>query len=246
MRRNRWIILAAVVLLTCSALLYTAHYLIFHQAHHIFIYLLGDAAFVPLEVLLVVIIIERVLAAREKRAILGKMNMLIGMFFSELGTELLGMLTEAVQERQGVFAALGVGRDWGAGDFRRALAFARSGECKIDVTRLELGALRDLLTDHRSILTRLLGNPNLIEHEQFTNLLWAVSHLMEELVARASLDDLPETDREHLAGDVARVYGRLTAEWVSYSRHLQSAYPYIFSVLTRTHPLQENPDPTVR
>jgi len=30
-------------------------------------------------------------------------------------------------------------------------------------------------------LLGLLGNPNLLEHDSFTDLLWAVFHLMEEL-----------------------------------------------------------------
>jgi len=31
-----------------------------------------------------------------------------------------------------------------------------------------------------------------------------------------------------------------------YCRHLQSAYPYIFSIVVRTHPLQAHPDAVVR
>lgn len=91
----------------------------------------------------------------------------------------------------------------------------------------------------------LLANPNLLEHDRFTNLLWAVFHLQEELAARKSLENLPQSDSDHLAGDVRRVYAQLTTEWLHYCRHLQAAYPYIFSVVTRTHPLQDDTDPTV-
>jgi hypothetical protein len=69
---------------------------------------------------------------------------------------------------------------------------------------------------------------------------------MEELAARPSLENLPAADREHLAGDVKRVYGHLAGEWLRYARHLQQAYPYIFSILVRTHPLQPNPSATVK
>ncbi|MHC4479626.1 MAG: hypothetical protein ACYS8K_05200 [Planctomycetota bacterium] len=64
--------------------------------------------------------------------------------------------------------------------------------------------------------------------------------------ARKSFEDLPDTDFEHLAGDVERVYSQLTEAWLRYCEHRQSAYPHIFSILARTHPLQEHPDPTVR
>ena len=30
---------------------------------------------------------------------------------------------------------------------------------------------------------------------------------------------------------------RLTVQWLLYCRHLQTAYPYIFSIMMRTHPL---------
>ncbi len=81
MGERRWLILAALILLPLSALLYFTHYLLFHDAHHIFIYLVGDLAFLPCEIFLVVIVVERLLARHEKQMLLEKMNMLIGMFY---------------------------------------------------------------------------------------------------------------------------------------------------------------------
>ena len=69
---------------------------------------------------------------------------------------------------------------------------------------------------------------------------------MEELAARPALDGLPPSDLKHLEGDVQRVYGALAAEWLRYGRHLQRAYPYIFSVIVRTHPLQDHPSAIVK
>jgi len=246
MKRRRWIIVAGALLMACSALLYLLHYFIFHDPHHIFIYLLGDMAFLPVEVFLVVIVLERLLADREKRALRRKMNMLIGMFFSDLGTELLGELTAALEDTDAMRRALGVTSDWSDSDYERAEATVRGTEVGVDIGALDLRRLRDLLLHHRELLAQLLANPNLLEHEEFTDLLWAVSHLREELAARPSLEDLPESDRAHLAGDVRRVYSHLTLEWLRYCRHLQSAYPYIFSIVVRTHPLQAHPDAVVR
>ena len=59
MKRHLWQILLAVTLLVLSAALYLLHFSIFRDAHHIAIYLLGDIAFLPLEVLLVTVIIHR-------------------------------------------------------------------------------------------------------------------------------------------------------------------------------------------
>ena len=77
-RRSAWLFLMGAALLLLSVILYFIHYLIFHDPHHIFIYLLGDLAFMPIEVLLVTLIVDRLLGAREKRATMEKMNMVIG------------------------------------------------------------------------------------------------------------------------------------------------------------------------
>ncbi len=81
MRRPNWQIFLGLGLIVLSALIYILHFTIFHDTHHIFIYLIGDIAFVPIEVLLVTLIIHRLLSDREKRALLKKMNMVIGTFF---------------------------------------------------------------------------------------------------------------------------------------------------------------------
>lgn len=240
------LVLVAAALVAASAALYALHYAIFADARHIWIYLLGDIAFLPLEVLLVAIVIERLLARHERRQLLHRMNMLIGTFFGELGIRLLGQVAPAIVNRDEVLQNLAVAADWTPARFKAALRQAARLEFQVDPKRLDLAAMKAMLTARRDLLVLLLANPNLLEHEQFTDLLWAVFHLMAELEARPSLGDLPESDRQHLAGDAKRAYGHLAAEWLHYCRHLQHAYPYIFSIVLRTHPFQEQPSAIVR
>ncbi|MCK5567740.1 MAG: hypothetical protein KAI62_07500, partial [Actinomycetia bacterium] len=89
MKKVNWQIILGISLVVLSIVLYGIHYLIFRDPHHIFIYMVGDIAFVPIEVLLVTLIIHRVLSDREKRAMLKKLNMVIGAFFSEVGLKLI-------------------------------------------------------------------------------------------------------------------------------------------------------------
>jgi len=245
MRRYSTFILLAGIFFFLSALAYYVHYLIFRDIHHIFIYMVGDLAFLPLEVFLVVIVIERLLAHREKQAILEKLNMVIGAFFSEVGTQLLHSLLSCFEKDKEICQQLAVNQNWTHVDFKKAVAFASTLEDKPHCLRIDLDELRAFLVQKRAFLLRLLENPNLLEHERFTALLWATFHLAEELEARPSMTNLPGTDLEHLAGDIKRVYGHLAAEWVSYVEHLKLNYPFLFSLVVRTHPFQEQPSPVV-
>lgn len=90
-----------------------------------------------------------------------------------------------------------------------------------------------------------MENPNLLEHDSFTELLWAVFHLTEELAYRESVEDLPISDYRHIAGDIERVYGLVIYEWLAYMKHLQSDYPYLFSLAIRTNPFNDHSSPIV-
>ena len=65
LRRFSFVLFLASAFLMLSGIAYFVHYLIFRDIHHIFIYMIGDLAFLPVGVLLIVLIIERVLARRE-------------------------------------------------------------------------------------------------------------------------------------------------------------------------------------
>lgn len=111
---------------------------------------------------------------------------------------------------------------------------------EIDINKGDIGDLKRFLVEKRQFLLNLLENPNLLEHETFTNLLWAVFHLTEELDHRTDLKGLPGSDYQHLAGDLKRVYCLLIAEWLAYMKHLKSEYPYLFSLALRTNPFDAN------
>lgn len=233
------------MLVSASVALYVIHYLLFRDLRTVLFYFVMDIAFLPVSVLAVGVIIESLLARRERRTVRNKLNMVIGAFFSEIGNRLLATLTPAVDRREELRAHLGVTGRWNKHDFDKAAAFARSLDHTIDLDLLDPPALRDQLTGHRDFMVRLLENPMLLEHTQFTDLLWAIFHLCEELDYRPDLGDLPAADRAHLAGDTRRVYGQLAATWVEYAQHLKAAYPFLFALVVRTHPFQRDPSAVI-
>ena len=244
-KRHSFILTLALIFLALSGITYFVHYIIFRDVHHIFIYLVGGLAFLPLEVLLVVLIIERVLANREKQAKLQKLNMVVGAFFSEVGNRLLRDLLNHFNNREEISQHLNVSEQWTNKDFQKAASFAYHLRVDVNCDDVDLSSLKALLSQKRVFLLTLLENPNLLEHDRFTDLLWAVTHLDEELEARQSVDDLPKKDLEHIAGDIQRLYDHLASEWLDYVEHLKSNYPYLFSLILRTHPFQKDQSPII-
>ncbi len=245
-RRPSWLVVLGAALIAASALLYYVEYLVFGDSRHIFLYLVGDIAFLPVEVLIVTLILHRLLSARERRGRLEKLNMVIGAFFSEAGTRLLALVAAADPDIAAVRSELVVGVRWTDAEYRRTERALGSRKYRVDIASVDLPALREFLRGKREFLLRLLENPNLLEHESFTELLRAVFHLTEELEQRADFTTLPDTDTAHLAADIARAYSLLVREWLAYMKHLKDNYPYLFSLAIRTNPFDPQASPIVR
>jgi hypothetical protein len=193
-----------------------------------------------------VVIIERVLNQREQNEKLQKLDMVIGAFFSEVGNPMLRTLLQNFKNKDDISRHLNLTADWTKNDFKKADEFADQLKIEIDSSTLDLVSLKAYLSERREFLLTLLGNPVLLEHDRFTDLLWAVTHLDEELEARESLDNLPKSDLAHIMIDIQRMYDHLASEWLDYVQHLKLKYPYLFSLVLRTHPFQPNPSPTVK
>ncbi|HAJ94663.1 MAG TPA: hypothetical protein DCP02_00370 [Actinobacteria bacterium] len=245
MKRMNWQIILGISLVVLSVILYSMHYFIFRDPHHIFIYMLGDIAFIPIEVLMVTLIIHRLLLNREKKAMLRKLNMVIGAFFSEVGLKLILSFAKFDHKSDDIKKDLSQMKNWTDADFKKVSELIDNYKFHIDSSLGDLKGLRDFLSRRRNFLLRLIENPNLLEHEVFTELLWAVFHLTEELEYRSDLDRLPHSDLEHISGDIRRAYVLLLSRWIDYVRHLKYSYPYLYSLAVRTNPLDEKASPIV-
>jgi hypothetical protein len=243
---TRWKLAAGIGLVLLSLAMYTAHYLIFHDEHHLFIFFTGDLAFIPIEILIVTLIIDQMLESRERKSRMEKLNMVIGTFFSTLGTPLLAMLSRADPGIGAVRPRLVIGDNWGAGQFIEVKTCLDSHACAVAGDRIDIEALRSFLLGSEEFIIRLVENPMVFEHESFTGLLLAVSHLKEELKARGDLLGLPPADIAHLGTDISRVYERLVPEWLKYMEYLKDHYPYLFSLAMRTNPFDENASVVVK
>lgn len=246
MKRFNWQVLLGLFLIVLSAFFYLIHYAIFRDVHHIFLYLIGDIAFVFVEVLMVTLIIHQLLNEREKRTKLNKLNMVIGTFFSEVGTDLLKSFIEFDVHVDKIRGNLILSDHWSGHQFLEVNKSLMNYDFKIESQKGDLEKLRSFLIGKREFLLRLLENPNLLEHETFTNLLWAVFHLAEELENRVDVKTLSDTDYAHISGDMKRAYILLISQWLNYMNHLKSNYPYLYSLAVRMNPFDPNASPIIK
>ncbi len=231
-----WEIVFGIGLIILAAGLHFVHYLVFGEISPLVSFLGKKIAFVPLEVLFISMILHRLLSVHERGMRRKKMNMLSGAFFSEMGNDLLAILKNKAAITPGQREGIAVQKNWSKKDFDKACKALDRIDVEMEVDPESLARLKNLLLEKRSYLMLMLGNPTLLEHESFSNMLWATLHLADELSRREDLQALPQSDIHHLKNDAKRAYLNLLAEWFSHLRHLKEEYPYLYSLEMRTNP----------
>ena len=232
----KWQISLGILLVFLSILVYIIHYFIFRDPHHIFIYLIGDIAFVFFEVLLVTLVIHSLLDRKEYQEKLEKINMLIGVFFSVLGLKLISIVSAADPNIESLEKKINLNAKGLNKNFSELSNTVHEMAFDIDITKIDLGELKQLLVSQGDFLTRLLENPTLFEHETFTELLRSVFHLYEELSYRKNINTIIGPDLNHIKEDIKRCYAHLVFQWLIHMNHLKTQYPYLYSLAVRTNP----------
>ena len=184
--------------------------------------------------------IEYMIDERERRSRLEKLNMIIGIFFSEVGTDIIKKMSVHDPVIEEIRSALIVSNNWSDAEFAHARTVLKNHPYDLKSQPALLEDLHAFLMHNKRFLLALLENPQLIEHDSFTPLLQALFHLTEELMARERFTSLPTTDYAHLSGDINRVYRLLLIEWLTYMQYLRQHYPYLFSLAMRQNPFDKN------
>lgn len=215
-------------LIALSILLHYIHYLIFKDAHHTLIFFISDIAFIPMEVFITSMILDRILEKRDHDSVIEKVNMLIGVFFTELGTDLLSLIILGDDHLE---------------DFREDSTIEKNGETisfdklqndiskhhfKVDISKINLLQLKEKLDANKDLFITLISNNNLHINEDFTEMLMSLMHLREELDSRYC-SKIKDYELKHIEQDISRTYKFLTKEWAEYMKYLNSNYPSLFS-----------------
>ncbi|HOT04379.1 MAG TPA: hypothetical protein PK069_09380 [Methanolinea sp.] len=240
MSKYSWQIKLGIVLLASSFLIYSLKFFVLGDPENTYYYVFNALGFLPINVLLVTLVLNELLSVRARRERLEKLNMVIGTFFSEVGTDLLKNIACTDPKISTLEETLRVRGDWTDEDFQRVRETMEGYTYQVDFSRIDIGMMRLFLKEKRNFLLRLLENPMLLENQAFTELLRAVFHFTEEVERRDAPSCLTEKDCLHLKGDVERIYRLLSLEWLSYMKHLHAHYPYLSSLAMRTNPFDSN------
>lgn len=245
MKLLNWEVKLGISLVIFSLVVYLLKFIALGDPNNTYFYVFNSLGFLPINVLLVTMVLNKLLTIRSRRERLEKLNMVIGTFFSEVGTELLTCFLNQDPLLDKIRKRLIVKENWSDKEFTLVSNELKGYDYQVEARKNELIALHQWLTGKRDFLLRLLENPVLLEHESFSELLRAVFHLIEELDLRRDFNSLPESDLQHIAVDISRAYKHLVAQWLSYMRYLNRNYPYLFSLALRTNPFDESSTPIV-
>lgn len=207
----------------------------------VFLIVAGGAAFLGV----IANATELVILKRDAQNRMRKINMVLGVFFSEVGNKLLCLCSQNDTSIDSARKHLLVMPKWTPDRFAGARKAVAALKLKVDTRSMDLDQLNVFLIGKRDFLVGLLENPVLVEHEGFSEALLAVFHLQDELCSRDNFNELPDTDRLHLTGDMNRAYRQLVDQWLVYLEHLKIQYPYIFSLAVRKNPFDPKASPVV-
>ncbi|MFC1910171.1 potassium channel family protein [Chloroflexota bacterium] len=189
----------------------------------------------------------QLLVERRDEQIRGRrINTLIGLYFTEVGSHMLHMFTGWDTGREQLGEAAHIEQQWNSRDFTRLKKRLQNYKYNLDHKIIEYKRLNEFLGEKSDMLFRMLENTSLTERESFTELLRATFHLREELAFREEFTGLPESDLKHLAIDARRVYRLVTILWVDHMFYMKTSYPYLFALSLRINPFKNDSSPIVK
>lgn len=245
MKLLSWEVKLGISLIVFSLVVYVLKFIALGDPNNTYNYVFNALGFLPINVLLVTLILNKLLTIRSKRERHEKLNMVIGTFFSEVGTELLDRFSKQDPWLDKFRKRLVIRGDIPDKEFTSIMNELTIYNYQVKARESELKTLHQQLAGKRDFLLRLLENPVLLEHESFSELLRAVFHLTEELDWRKNYHSLPDSDLQHIESDINRAYKHLVTQWLSYLQYLNKNYPYLFSLAMRTNPFDETSSPIV-
>ncbi len=214
MKRKHFTLIVVGTLVVVSAVVFVIQLAIFSNVDEAMFLLFQDLLFLPIHILFITFVVDRILHNREKRNRQGQLNIVVCTFFGEMGTDSMKALNKYISDLDTVAAFLDVTESWTNHDFDSAARRIDSFVLNAELESGDIAEMKETLPHKKTYLLEMLNNPSLLENNRLTDLLWSLYHLLDELESRDTSEKLPSEDLEHLETDVSRAYGLLLHQWI--------------------------------
>ena len=231
MRNLKHYLFVSFILILLSFIMFLFHYLIFGQLENTIYYSFMSLCFIPINILAVTLVFEKLVERRARLERLNKLNMLVGLFFSDIGFTLLKLITTGDEKLQFL--------DLDFSNLKACINKLNSHDHEVNFEMINYPELKELVIGARDILSSLISNESILEHETFAALLMSLMHLRDEILF-IQHKELTQDDCMHLKGDLMRVYKILTFQWINYLSHLKQFYPYQYNSAIKFNPFTIN------
>ena len=231
MKNLKQYLFVSFILIFLSFIMFLIHYLIFGQLENTEYYSFMNLCFIPINILAVALVFEKLVERRKKLERLSKLNMLVGLFFSDVGFILIKLIVAGDKNIHSL--------ELNFTDLKTSGNKLQSYNHKVDFEKINYPELKKLVIESRDILSNLISNESILEHETFADLLMSLMHLRDEIIFLQH-KELTKDDCLHLKGDLNRVYKALTLQWINYLSHLKQFYPYQYSGAIKFNPFTLN------
>lgn len=189
----------ALGLFALSAVIYGLQVLVFKDPGTTAFYIFQDMAFMPITIAVATLFVGYLIDQNSRAEKIEKSRILTCSFYSIVGLDLLEVLYGLYDEASDKIA-------W-------------------DLEKYEY--MQQLLDQYLNEILTIASNPNLLEHDGFTDLLWAVMHLREEM-EYFEAKKATARDESHIQSDAKRVFDLLEKNRHEYEAYIQKEYPYFY------------------
>ncbi|MBC6002379.1 hypothetical protein H8697_12020 [[Eubacterium] tenue] len=229
MKKIRYYFVISFILIALSSIMFFIHYLIFGQALNTAYYSLMNLCFIPINSLVVTIMLEKLIDYRAKKDRIEKINMLVGIFFTEVGGKLMHFIIDADKDAKNYITNFE--------DLNKIKKCLYEYNYKVDMKYIDLCAIKNILVEHNNLFVTLISNESILQHQIFTDLLMSVIHLRDEIIF-IEKDKDSGFNINHLENDVIRVYKNISIQWISYLEYLSKSYPFLYNNAIRVNPFK--------
>ena len=188
-----------------------------------------------IQALIATLVIDRFLKMQEKSKKIKKINVVISTFFVDTGVNIMMAMSRFNKNHNEACQIIKI-EEFIDNKGRNVKKTLGEFEYSFYADPNKLEELASIMDKNKVFLLNLLENSNLLEHESFTDMLWAVFHVADELKTRGDLKRLSKAEIDHLSKDMLSAYNAMVIEWISYIIYLKDEYPFLYAIAIRKNP----------